>query len=80
MKHIEQDNKDKLLEMKKEIILDAAKLVEEQQTILRNHFERNLLLELEKCKSEAVKDSIHLLYNKGMFDVFEKETKLLMSV
>ena len=28
----------KILEKKKEIILDAVKLVEEQQTILRNHF------------------------------------------
>ena len=45
LKYLEQDVK-KILE-KKEIILDAAKLVEEQQTILRNHFERNLISELE---------------------------------
>ena len=39
LKYLEQDVKNKFLE-KKEIILDAAKLVEEQQTILRNHFEK----------------------------------------
>ena len=64
MKHLEQDIKNKLLEKKKEITLDAAKLVEEQQTILRNHFERNLFSELEKCKREAVEDTIQLLCNK----------------
>ena len=50
LKYLEQDVKNKFLEKKKEIILDAAKLVEEQQTILRNHFERNHISELEKCK------------------------------
>ena len=58
LKYLEQDVKNKFLEKKKEIILDAAKLVEEQQTILRNHFERNLISELEKCKNQAVKDTI----------------------
>ena len=53
--------------------MDAAKLVEEQEVILRNHFKRNLLSELEKCKSEAVKDTIQLLYNKGLFDSFENK-------
>ena len=33
LKYLEQDIKNKFLEKKKEIILDAAKLVEEQQTI-----------------------------------------------
>ena len=61
LKYLEQDVKNKFLEKKKEIILDAAKLVEEQQTILRNHFERNLISELEKCKNQAVKDTIHLI-------------------
>ena len=69
MKYLKQDTKNKLLEeKKKKINLDAAKLVEEQQTFFRNHFERNLLQsqrncisELEKCKSEAVKDTIQLL-------------------
>ena len=61
LKFLEQDVKNKFLEKKKEIILDVswiltAKLVEEQQTILRNHFERNLISELEKCKNQAVKD------------------------
>ena len=56
--------------------MDAAKLVEEQQTILRNHFERNLFLELEKCKNQAVKDTIQLLYNKGLFDSFENKDQI----
>ena len=34
--------------------MDAAKLVEEQQTILRNHFERNLISELENVKQSKV--------------------------
>ena len=48
LKYLEHEIKDKLLEKEKEINLDAAKLVEEQQVILRNHLERNLILELEK--------------------------------
>ena len=76
LKYLEQDVKNKFLEKKKEIILDAAKLVEEQQTILRNHFERNLISELEKCKNQAVKDTIQLLYNKGLFDSFENRDQI----
>ena len=76
LKYLEQDVKNKFLEKKKEIILDAAKLVEEQQTILRNHFERNLISDLEKCKSQAVKDTIQLLYNKGLFDSFENKDQI----
>ena len=76
LKNLEQDVKNKFLEKKKEIILDAAKLVEEQQTILRNHFERNLILELEKCKNQTVKDTIQLLYNKGLFDSFENKDQI----
>ena len=76
LKYFEQDGKDKFLEKKKEIILDAAKLVEEQQTILRNHFERNLISELEKCKNQAVKDTIQLLNNKGLFDSFENKDQI----
>ena len=76
LKYSEQDIKNKFLEKKKEIILDAAKLVEEQQTILRNHFERNLISELEKCKNQAVKDVIQLLYNKGLFDSFENKDQI----
>ena len=64
---------------KKEIILDAAKLVEEQQTILRNHFERNLISELENCKNQAVKDVIQLLYNKRLFDSFESKDQIFQS-
>ena len=76
LKYLEQDVKNKFLEKEKEIILDAAKLVEEQQTILRNHFERNLISELEKCKNQAVKDVIQLLYNKGLFDLFENKDQI----
>ena len=76
LKYLEQDVKNKFLEKKKEIILDAAKLVEEQQTILRNHFERNLISELEKCKNQTVKDTIQLLYNKGLFDSFENKDQI----
>ena len=75
LKYLEQDVKNKFLE-KKKITLDAAKLVEEQQTILRNHFERNLISELEKCKNQAVKDTIQLLYNKGLFDSFENKDQI----
>ena len=76
LKYLEQDGKNKFLEKKKEIFLDAAKLVEELQTILRNHFERNLISELEKCKNQAVKDTIQLLYNKGLFDSFENKDQI----
>ena len=76
LKYLEQDIKNKFLEKKKEKILDAAKLVEEQQTILRNHFERNLISELEKCKNQTVKDVIQLLYNKGLFDSFENKDQI----
>ena len=78
LKYLEQDIKNKLLEKKKEIILDAAKLVEEQQTILRNHFDRNLISELEKCNNQAVKDTIQLLYNKGLFDSFENKDQIFI--
>ena len=76
LKYLEQDVKNKFLEKKKEIILDAAKLVEEQQTILRNHFERNLISEMEKYKNQAVKNTIQLLYNKGLFDSFENKDQI----
>ena len=76
LKYLEQDIKNKFLEKKKEIILDAAKLVEEQQTILRKHFERNLISELEKCKNQTVKDTIQLLNNKGLFDSFENKDQI----
>ena len=73
---IEQDVKKKFLEKKKRNNLDAAKLVEEQQTILRNHFERNLISEWEKCKKQTIKDVIQLLYNKGLFDSFENKDQI----
>ena len=76
LKHLEQDIKNKLLEKKKEIISEAVKQANEQQVILRNHFERNIFVELEKCKNQAVKDTIQLLYNKGLFDSFENKDQI----
>ena len=79
LKYSEQDIQNKLLE-KKEILLDAANLDKEQQTILRNHLERNLMRSqqscISECKSEAVKDTIQLLYNKGLFDSFENKDQI----
>ena len=76
LKDLEQDIKNKILEKKKEIISEAVKQANEQQVILRNHFERNFFVELEKCKNQAVKDTIQLLYNKGLFDSFENEDQI----
>ena len=59
--------------------MDAAKLAEEQQTILRIQSERNLILELENCKNEAVEDVIQLLYNKRLFDTFENKDQIFES-
>ena len=77
-------------EKKKEILLDAAILDKEQQTILRNHFERNhmqsqqscmrsqqsCISESKKCKNQAVKDVIQLFYKKGLFDSFESKDQI----
>ena len=76
LKYLEQDIKNKLLEKKKEIISEVVKQVNEQQVILRNHFERNIILELETSKNLAVKDTIQLLYNKGLFDSFENKNQI----
>ena len=76
LKFLEQDIKNKFLEKKKEIISEAVKRANEQQVILRNHFERNIFVELEKCKNQAVKDTIQLLYNKGLFDSFENKDQI----
>ena len=76
LKYLEQDIKNKLLEKKKEIISEAVKQVNEQQIILRNHFERNIFVELEKCKKQTIKDVIQLLYNKGLFDSFENKDQI----
>ena len=78
LKYLEHDIKNKLLEKKKEIISEAVKQVNEQQVILRNHFERNIFVELEKCKNQAVKDTIQLIYNKGLFDSFENKDQIFI--
>ena len=66
--------------------MDAANLDKEQQTNLLNHFERNFMesqqsciLELEKCKTQAVKDAIQFLYNKELFDAFENKDQIFES-
>ena len=46
LKILEQDIKNKI-DRKEKNLLDAAILDEEQQTILRTEFERNLVLELK---------------------------------
>ena len=76
LKYLEQDIKNKLLEKKKEIISEAVKQANEQQVILRNHFERNIFVELDNCKNQTVKDTIQLLYNKGLFDSFENKDQI----
>ena len=48
MVYSEQDNKNKLLKKKREIILEGAKFVEEQQMKQRIIFEDNLILEINK--------------------------------
>ena len=75
LKYLEQDIKKKLLETKKKNS-EAVKQANEQQTILRNHLERNLISELEKSKNQAVKDTIQLLYNKRLFDSFENKDQI----
>ena len=42
LKDLEQDIKNKILEKKNEILLEATNLNKEQQTILFAHFERNI--------------------------------------
>ena len=76
LKYLEQDLKNKLLEKKKELISEAVKQANEEQVILRNHFERNIFVELEKCKKQTIKDVIQLLYNKGLFDSFENKDQI----
>ena len=76
LKYLEQDIKNKLLEKKKETISEAVKQVNEQQVILRKHLERNIFVELEKCKNQAVKDTIQLLYDTGLFDSFENKDRI----
>ena len=75
LKYLEQDIKNKLLEKKKEIISEAVEQANEQ-VILRNHFERYIFVELEKCKKQTIKDVIQLLYNKGLFDSFENKDQI----
>ena len=78
MKYLEQDIKNKLLEKKKENISEAVKQANEQHVFLRNHFERNIFVELEKFKNQAVRDTIQLLYNKRLFDSFENKDQVFI--
>ena len=76
LKFLEQDIKNQFSEKKKEIISEAVKQANEEQVILSNHFERNIFVELENCKNQTVKDTIQLLYNKGLFDSFENKDQI----
>ena len=76
LEFLEQDIKNKFLEKKKESISETVKQVNEQQVILRSHLERNNFVELEKSKNQAVKDTIQLLYNKGLFDSFKNKDQI----
>ena len=49
LKYSERDIKNKLLEKKKKVLLEAANLDEDQQTNLRNHFERNFMQSQQSC-------------------------------
>ena len=76
MKNLEQDIKNNLSEKKKVTIPEAVKQANEQQVLLRSHFERNIIVGLEECKNQAVKDNIQLLYNKGLFNLFENKEQI----
>ena len=54
IKFLGQDVRKKFLEKKKIICLVAAKLVKEHQVNLRDRFEKNLILELEKIKQSGM--------------------------
>ena len=68
----------KMLEKKKEILLDAANLVKEQQIILPTEFERKLTLEVKTTRDGAVKD-VTIIFKKGLFDSFENKDQLIQS-
>ena len=78
LKYLEQDVKNKFLE-KKKIILDAAKLVEQQQTILRNHFERNLIQNRKIVKIKQSKIPFNYYTTKDCLIHLKIKTKSLMS-
>ena len=73
LKYLEQESKNKLLEQRKEIILEATKIIEERERIKRNEFQKQMIDQLQTCRTEAVRDVIQLLYQKGLFDNFENK-------
>ena len=46
-------------------------MVQEQQTILRKNFERNLILDLKTTTQATGKDVIQVLYSEGLLDSLE---------
>ena len=68
LKYSEHDIESILFETKKEIILDAANLVEEQQTILRNHFERHFMQSQRSCISEL--ETVKVKQSKIIFNYY----------
>ena len=57
--------------------MDAAKLVEEQQTILREHFERNLKVETKSTRQDVVRK---FYTKKDCLPYLKTETKSLYPV
>ena len=41
--------------------------------------QQSSVFELQKCKSEAINDTIQLLYNKKLFDSFENKDQMFES-
>ena len=78
-KYLEQESKNKLQEQRKEIILEATNIIEERSRVERNKFEKQLITELSTCKTEAIKDTIQILYNKGLFDSYENKDQILQN-
>ena len=79
LKYLEQDIKNELLEKKKEIISEAVKQANEQQVILRNHFERNIFVELENVKNKPSKMLYNYCTTKDCLTHLKIKTKSLLS-
>ena len=79
LKYLEQDVKNKFLEKKKEIILDAAKLVEEQQTIFVIIFRETLFRNWKNVKIKQSKIPFNYYRTKDCLTHLKIKTKSLMS-
>ena len=61
LKYLEQDVKNKIFRKEKRNNFGCCQVSGRTTNHFRNHFQRNLISELEKCKNETVKDTIQLL-------------------